>query len=168
MSGKPSLSLCTYVTRAKLHKLVYITSGALLLDLLNTQAGLHFCTLKLPTPHSLLIMANFVAKQVSKRILKESTANNFGTQVSTFYHRTILLFLTTAQDAYYEQVPATDLNGNPTGKTVKRPRAVPEGISKHDAKILNKVKRRAHRLDSSINFCGIRLGWSAIIGIIPG
>ncbi|KAA6408608.1 MAG: PH domain-containing [Lasallia pustulata] len=96
-------------------------------------------------------MANFIAKQVSKRILKESTANNFG-----------------SQDAYYEQVPATDLNGNPTGKTVKRPRAVPEGISKHDAKILNKVKRRAHRLDSSINFCGIRLGWSAIIGIIPG
>lgn len=77
-------------------------------------------------------------------------------------------FLTTAQDAYYEQIPATDLDGNPTGKTVKRKRAVPEGISQHDAKILNKVKRRAHRLDSNINICGIRFGWSSIIGIIPG
>lgn len=113
-------------------------------------------------------MASFLAKQVSKRVLKESTANNFGSQVTTSYHLSMTMSLTTAQDAYYEQVPATDLNGNPTGKMVKRKRAVPDGISPHDAKILNKVKRRAHRLDSNINICGIRFGWSSVIGIIPG
>lgn len=47
-------------------------------------------------------------------------------------------------------------------------RDVPPGISPRDAKILKAVQRRARRLDKSFNFCGLRFGWTFIIGIIPG
>jgi len=78
--------------------------------------------------------------------------NNFGTE-----------------DPYFESVPATRLNGKPNGKMKKRRKALPMGISEHDGKILTKVKRRAYRLDMSLfNCCGIRFGWSSVIGIIPG
>ncbi len=33
--------------------------------------------------------------------------------------------------------------------------------------MLTKVKRRAYRLDNAINICGIRFGWSSIIGFLP-
>jgi hypothetical protein len=45
---------------------------------------------------------------------------------------------------------------------------VPPGISSRDAKILKSVLRRAHYLDKSFSFCGLRFGWTFIIGIIPG
>lgn len=46
---------------------------------------------------------------------------------------------------------------------------MPVGISEHDGKVLTKVKRRAYRLDMSLfNICGIRFGWSSVIGIVPG
>jgi len=78
-------------------------------------------------------------------------SNNFGTE-----------------DPYFETVPATRLDGRPSKKTKKRKKALPLGISEHDAKILTKVKRRAYRLDMSLfNCCGIRFGWSSVIGIIP-
>jgi len=84
--------------------------------------------------------------------LGESVKNNFGTE-----------------DPYFEQVPATRLNGRPSGKTKKQRKALPAGISEHDVKVLTKVKRRAYRLDNSLfNCCGIRFGWSSVIGIIPG
>jgi len=93
-----------------------------------------------------------VAKYISKRILGESVKNNFG-----------------SEDPYFEQVPATRLDGRPTNKTKKRKKALPAGISEHDGKVLTKVKRRAYRLDMSLfNCCGIRFGWSSVIGIIPG
>jgi len=97
-------------------------------------------------------MASFVAKIVSKKILGERLENNFG-----------------KEDPYFESVPATRLNGKPSKKTKKRRKALPAGISEHDGKVLTKVKRRAYRLDMSLfNCCGIRFGWSSVIGIIPG
>jgi hypothetical protein len=73
------------------------------------------------------------------------------------------------QDPYFEQVPATRLDGRPSSKTKKVRKALPAGISEHDGKVLTKVKRRAYRLDMSLfNCCGLRFGWSSVIGIIPG
>ncbi|PGH36901.1 hypothetical protein GX50_00135 [[Emmonsia] crescens] len=94
-------------------------------------------------------MAAQIAGIVSKKLLKESAENRFG-----------------QEDPYFETVPATNLLGRPTTK--KKRKAAPEGISTHDAKILTKVKRRAYRLDLSLcNFCGIRFGWSSVIGLVP-
>jgi hypothetical protein len=51
-------------------------------------------------------------------------------------------------------------------KKVKR--ALPPGISEHDAQILNKVKRRAYKLDLSLfSIAGVRFGWSSVIGLFP-
>ncbi|PBP27912.1 PH domain-containing protein [Diplocarpon rosae] len=97
-------------------------------------------------------MASFVAKIISKKILGETLENNFG-----------------KDDPYFETVPASRLDGRPSSKTKKRRKALPPGISSHDAKVLTKVKRRAYRLDMSLFNCmGIRFGWSSVIGIIPG
>ncbi|EEH40450.2 hypothetical protein PAAG_02505 [Paracoccidioides lutzii Pb01] len=94
-------------------------------------------------------MAAHIAGIVSKKLLKESAENRFG-----------------QDDPYFESVPATNLLGRPT--TEKKRKAAPEGISTHDAKVLTKVKRRAYRLDLSLcNFCGIRFGWSSVIGLVP-
>ena len=46
-------------------------------------------------------------------------------------------------------------------------REVPPGLSKHDEKILRKLKKRAHTLDKGFNMCGLRFGWTFIIGLIP-
>ena len=46
-------------------------------------------------------------------------------------------------------------------------REVPPGLSKHDEKILRKLKKRAHTLDNGFNMCGLRFGWTFIIGLIP-
>ncbi|KPM46197.1 hypothetical protein AK830_g322 [Neonectria ditissima] len=96
-------------------------------------------------------MAGFIAKFFTQKILGESLSNKFGTE-----------------DPYFESVPATRLNGTPSGKVKKRKKALPPGISEHDAKVLTKVKRRAYRLDLSLfNCCGIRFGWSSAIGLVP-
>ncbi|EEP80132.1 conserved hypothetical protein [Uncinocarpus reesii 1704] len=94
-------------------------------------------------------MASKVIGALSKKVLKESAENRFG-----------------QEDPYFEQVPATNLLGRPTTK--KRRKAAPEGISDYDAKILTKVKRRAYRLDLCLcNCCGIKFGWSSVIGLVP-
>lgn len=46
-------------------------------------------------------------------------------------------------------------------------RATPPGLSARDAKILKSVQRRAHYLDKGFNICGLRFGWTFILGIIP-
>ncbi|KAF9256669.1 hypothetical protein L218DRAFT_846890, partial [Marasmius fiardii PR-910] len=46
--------------------------------------------------------------------------------------------------------------------------AIPPGLSEQDAKILKSVQQRAHYLDKGFSICGLRFGWSFIIGIIPG
>jgi len=53
------------------------------------------------------------------------------------------------------------------GRTKTRKRKIPEGLSKRDAKILKKIRRRAHYLDKGFSLCGFRFGWTAIIGLIP-
>ncbi|EGY15476.1 hypothetical protein VD0002_g5528 [Verticillium dahliae] len=96
-------------------------------------------------------MASFIVKFITKKILKERVQNNFGTE-----------------DPYFETVPATRLDGKPTDKVKKRPKALPPGVSKHDGKVLTKVKRRAWRLDMCLfSLCGVRFGWGSAIGLIP-
>lgn len=76
------------------------------------------------------------------------------------------LKLTVAQDPYFETVPATRL-GFKTKK--KLPRALPPGLNEKEAAALTKAKRRAYRMDLSLGtFLGIKMGWSAVIGLIPG
>ncbi|KAH8924090.1 hypothetical protein BT69DRAFT_1218171 [Atractiella rhizophila] len=53
------------------------------------------------------------------------------------------------------------------GRTKKRKRAIPENLSKKDAKLLKKIRRRAHYLDRGFSLCGFRFGWTAILGLIP-
>jgi len=95
-------------------------------------------------------MATFLTNKVAKHVLKESAQNHFG-----------------SDDPYFEYVAPTDVNGNPSGKPVKQRRPVPQGLTKQEEKVLKKVTRRAHRLDNCLNICGIRVGWSAVIGILP-
>ncbi|KAJ7704327.1 hypothetical protein B0H17DRAFT_1039281 [Mycena rosella] len=47
-------------------------------------------------------------------------------------------------------------------------RDIPLGLTARDAKILKSVQRRAHYLDKGFSLCGMRFGWTFIIGIIPG
>ncbi|KAF7366635.1 hypothetical protein MSAN_00921400 [Mycena sanguinolenta] len=54
------------------------------------------------------------------------------------------------------------------GRKKKRRREIPPGLSARDAKILKSVQRRAHYLDKGFSICGMRFGWTFIIGIIPG
>lgn len=96
-------------------------------------------------------MTSAIAKIVTKKILGETIQNKFGTE-----------------DPYFEQVPATRLNGTPNGKVKKRKKALPPGISEHDGKVLTKVKRRAYRLDLALfSCCGVRFGWGSALGLIP-
>ncbi|SPJ73671.1 uncharacterized protein FTOL_03401 [Fusarium torulosum] len=96
-------------------------------------------------------MASLIAKLVTKKILGETVQNKFGTE-----------------DPYFEHIPATRLDGTPTGKVKKRKKALPPGISDNDAKVLNKVKRRAYRLDLALfSCCGMRFGWGSVLGFIP-
>jgi hypothetical protein len=49
------------------------------------------------------------------------------------------------------------------------PRRLKLPSDQHDGKVLTKVKRHAYWLDMGLfNCCGIRFGWSSVIGIIPG
>lgn len=85
------------------------------------------------------------------------------------YRKVCLLDVDIVQDPYFETVPATDLDGRPrrNGKTKKIKRRINPQIPKADAEVLTKVKRRAYRLDNAISICGMRFGWSSIIGFIP-
>ncbi|KAI0956302.1 hypothetical protein AcV7_006738 [Taiwanofungus camphoratus] len=65
-------------------------------------------------------------------------------------------------DPYYETY--TDKRG----RQRRRKRELPPGLSSHDAKILRSVKKRAHYLDKGFNICGMRFGWTFVIGMVPG
>ncbi|KAJ5653970.1 hypothetical protein N7490_000973 [Penicillium lividum] len=96
-------------------------------------------------------MSNALFSMISKRVLAESANNRFG-----------------MEDPYFEEVPASRLGRAAGKKKQKRRKAIPPGLSEHDAKILTQVKRRAYRLDYSLfNLCGIRFGWGSVIGLIP-
>lgn len=94
-------------------------------------------------------MTSLVTKLVLKKFFKESKENKQG-----------------YEDPYFETVPATRL-GIKTKK--KLPKAHPPGLTEKEAAVLTKAKRRAYRMDLSLGtFLGIRVGWSAVIGLIPG
>ncbi|KAI1640929.1 hypothetical protein F4809DRAFT_289977 [Biscogniauxia mediterranea] len=97
-------------------------------------------------------MAAFIGSFIGKKIFKERLENKFG-----------------VEDPYFESVPATRLDGTPkAGKFKKVRKALPPGLSEHDAQVLTKVKRRAYLLDMSFgSFMGLKFGWGSIIGIFP-
>jgi hypothetical protein len=115
-------------------------------------------------------MNSTLARYISRKVFRESLSNNFGHEVAGHLIHPKTSLFTTLQDPYFTTVPATHLNGEHLSRNdKKRHKALPAGISEHDAKILTKVKRRAYHLDIGLfNCCGIRLGWSSIIAIIPG
>jgi hypothetical protein len=43
-------------------------------------------------------------------------------------------------------------------------RGIPDGLSKRDARVLKKIRKRAHRLDEGMNLCGFRVGYTFFIG----
>ncbi|KAL6238561.1 hypothetical protein BDW75DRAFT_237237 [Aspergillus navahoensis] len=94
---------------------------------------------------------SFLFSFVGKKILAESARNHFG-----------------QEDPYFEEVPASRLGRAFGKKTQKRRKAIPPGLSENDSKVLTRVKRRAYRLDLALfSLCGLRFGWSSVIGLIP-
>ncbi|KDN41979.1 hypothetical protein K437DRAFT_212853, partial [Tilletiaria anomala UBC 951] len=67
------------------------------------------------------------------------------------------------QDPYYYEVidPITN-------KVKRRKRPPPPGLTKKQAKLLRKIARRAHYLDKGFYICGLRFGWTFILGLVPG
>ncbi|KAB5570785.1 PH domain-containing protein [Coniochaeta sp. 2T2.1] len=90
-------------------------------------------------------MASLIGKALAKRTLKDAAQKNINTS-----------------NPFEERVEISP------GKFKTKKRGIPDGLSPNDQKVLKKVRRRAYRLDMSLfNCCGIRFGWSSVIGIIP-
>ncbi|GAA5830487.1 hypothetical protein JCM3766R1_002739 [Sporobolomyces carnicolor] len=89
-------------------------------------------------------MASYVAKKASRKFLGNKAA-----QIEP-------------QDPHYETYE------DARGKQRKRKRAMPQGLSKRDERVLRSVRRRAHYLDKGFSICGFRFGWTAVLGLIPG
>ena len=66
------------------------------------------------------------------------------------------------EDPLYEFYTASN------GKQKRRKRALPPGLTRKQAKLLKKIKKRAHYLDKGFHVCGLRFGWTFFIGIVPG
>jgi len=99
-------------------------------------------------------MASLAAKFVARKIFAEKFPGNRANQASG-----------APEDPYFETVPATRLG---IKTTKKRKRALPPGLTAQEEKILNKAKKRAYRLDLCLfSLCGLRFGWSSVIGLIP-
>ncbi|KPI38102.1 uncharacterized protein AB675_1033 [Cyphellophora attinorum] len=93
-------------------------------------------------------MTSIVTKLVLRKLFKENKDNKQG-----------------IEDPYFETVPATRLGFK---STKKLPKAHPPGLTEKESQVLTKAKRRAYRLDLSLgSFFGVRVGWSAVIGLIP-
>lgn len=94
-------------------------------------------------------MAGFVAKFAAKKIFKETAANKQG-----------------HEDPYFETVPATRLGFKTKKKLAK---ALPLGLTAQEEKVLVKAKRRAYKVDMALgSFLGMKIGYGAIIGLVPG
>jgi hypothetical protein len=68
---------------------------------------------------------------------------------------------------YAPEDPLYELYTNEHGKQKRRKRQLPPGLSARDAAILLSVKKRAHYLDKGFSLCGVRFGWTFLIGLIP-
>ncbi|SHO76494.1 Similar to S.cerevisiae protein YLR326W (Putative protein of unknown function) [Malassezia sympodialis ATCC 42132] len=64
------------------------------------------------------------------------------------------------EDPYYEYY-------EDHGRMRRRKRPMPPGLTKKEEKILLKIKKRAHHLDKGFRLCGMRFGWTFIIGLVP-
>ena len=110
-------------------------------------------------------MASFAAKIVAKKLFKENSANKGGQEVYSIMSSKVPI-ANIVQDPYFESVPATRL-GFKTKK--KLPRALPPGLTASEEKCLVKAKRRAYKIDMSLgSFLGTKIGYGAIIGLVPG
>ena len=114
-------------------------------------------------------MAALIGKALAKRTLRDAAQKNINSDVcdsslpKNWWHASNY----STQNPFEEEVPIFK-NNRPTGKTKTRKRGFPTGLSENDSRILKKVRKRAYRLDMSLfNCCGIRFGWSSVIGIIP-
>ena len=110
-------------------------------------------------------MTSFVAKYAARKIFKETAANKQGQEVSS----SMALSSTPSniiQDPYFETVPATRLGFKSKKKLA---RALPPGLTPQEEKCLVKAKRRAYKVDMALgSFMGIKIGYGAIIGLVPG
>lgn len=98
-------------------------------------------------------MASFAAKFIARKIFAESSFNKNNQANGA------------PEDPYFETVPATRLG---IKTTKKRKRALPPGLTPEEECILNKAKKRAYRLDLCLfSLCGLRFGWSSVIGLVP-
>ncbi|KZT73189.1 hypothetical protein DAEQUDRAFT_808709 [Daedalea quercina L-15889] len=66
------------------------------------------------------------------------------------------------------QDPLYETYTDSRGRQKRRKRDLPPGLTPRDAKILKSVNRRAHYLDKGFRICGMRFGWTFVVGIIPG
>ncbi|KAL1949442.1 hypothetical protein VTO73DRAFT_8323 [Trametes versicolor] len=71
-------------------------------------------------------------------------------------------------EQYQPSDPMYETYTDKKGRQRRRRRESPPGLSTRDAKILKSVQRRAHYLDKGFSICGLRFGWTFVIGIIPG
>ena len=53
-----------------------------------------------------------------------------------------------------------------TASVPGRQREIPPGLSRRDARILKSVKKRARYLDTGLNICGFKVGWTFIFGTL--
>ncbi|KAI6038537.1 hypothetical protein EDC04DRAFT_2693964 [Pisolithus marmoratus] len=70
-------------------------------------------------------------------------------------------------EQYAPEDPMYEVYTDERGRQKRKKRAIPPGLSPRDAKILKSVQRRAHYLDKSFSVCGLRFGWTVIIGLVP-
>ncbi|KAI3492176.1 hypothetical protein L1887_43465 [Cichorium endivia] len=89
-------------------------------------------------------MASYVANKVTKRFVSGQAKR---------YE---------PEDPLYEFYTGND------GKQKRRKRALPPGLTRKQAKLLKKIKKRAHYLDKGFYVCGLRFGWTFFIGLVPG
>lgn len=95
-------------------------------------------------------MTSLLTRLVFHKILGETASNNQG-----------------RDDPYFENVPTTRLSSS-SPRTKRQRKALPPGLTPSEEKTLVKVKRRAYRLDMALGeFCGMKIGWSSLIAIVP-
>lgn len=115
-------------------------------------------------------MTGMVGKYVMQKIFRESAQNHFGSEDPYVYGTdSSRRSITDIYGSYFETVPATKMSGkhNP-GKSTKKKKALPPGLTPEEEQVLVKVKRRAYRLDMALfNCCGMRFGWSSLIALVP-
>jgi len=70
-------------------------------------------------------------------------------------------------EKYTPEDPLYEFYTNKKGKQKRRKRQLPPGLSARDEAILRSVKKRAHYLDKGFSLCGIRFGYTFLIGLVP-